>query len=145
MSTPTDLGIPTMDSNPSAPEAIFSAAMQTINDLIASVQIPFCYSGKPANNQRFTYKAGKKVLFPAGLTGSQFSIGTNPTATLAITLAKNGSTIGNLSISTSGVFTVTFASDVTFLVGDIFTATAPSSADATGADIAMTFMGTLKG
>jgi hypothetical protein len=71
---------------------------------------------------------------------SIFTIDTNPTATLVLTLAKNGGPIGTVSFSTSGVATVSFANDASFVAGDQFSVTNQATADATGAGIALTFV-----
>jgi len=101
------------------------------------------FSGVPANSQKYTYITGRAFTLPASLTGSQTHIGTNPTSTLTVTLNKNGSSIGTIAFSTSGTPTITFASSVSFAAGDILTLVCPSTADVTGADIAVTLLGTL--
>jgi hypothetical protein len=105
--------------------------------------IAFNFSGVPGASQKFSYIANRAFTLPTSLTGSQAAIGTNPTSTLTVTFNKNGSSIGSVAFSTGGVPTFTFSSPVSFSIGDILTAVAPGSPDATGADIAVNFKGSL--
>lgn len=84
----------------------------------------------------------RNLLLPADLENSGFSIQTAglPTANIIITLQKNGSSIGTLTVSTSGVFTVDFPSDIYFSVGDQFSVLWPSPQDLTAAQISLTFV-----
>lgn len=75
-----------------------------------------------------------------GIYPSIFTINTNPTATLTLTLKKNSTTIGTIAFSTSGVPTVTFTSQVDFVPTDKFYVLGQASADATGAGIDLTFV-----
>lgn len=61
------------------------------------------------------------------------------TASTTITLRKNGTSIGTIVFGIGGtVATVTIATAVSFVADDIFTITAPSTADATLADVLLT-------
>lgn len=100
------------------------------------------FSGVPAVSQKWTHIASEAFTLPASLTGSEAVIATNPTSTLTVALAKNGSSIGSIAYSTLGAPTFMFASQVSFAIGDVLTATCPASPDATGADIAFTLKGT---
>jgi hypothetical protein len=94
------------------------------------------FGGKPtATELVFKHSFRRQLKLVASLTGSKFLIDTNPTATMTWTINKNGSSVGTVAFSTSGVPTVTFSSDVTFAVDDTLSITAPGSVDATGADI----------
>lgn len=109
---------------------------------IQNVTLAPNFSGVLSNAAKYTFKAPWAFVLPASLTGSQAVIGTNPTGTLTLTLNKNGSSIGTIAFSTSGTPTITFASQVTFAVGDVLTIVGPGTADATGADIGLTLVGT---
>lgn len=99
------------------------------------------FGGLPAASEKlFIGIVATGFTLAASLTGSEFAIGTNPTSTLTITLKKNGSSIGTVAFSTGGVPTVTFASPVSFVAGDLFEVDAPGSQDATGADISLSFL-----
>lgn len=87
-------------------------------------------------------------LFPEAVTfadefvGSVASVGVNPTATFAINVQKNGSSVGSISISTAGVATfTTTGTTVSFAAGDVLTLVAPASVDATIARLRITMKG----
>jgi hypothetical protein len=82
------------------------------------------------------------VVFPGNFSGAQGRVGTNPTATFAVDVKKNGSSIGTMSISTSGVFTFTTTSGAaqSFAAGDYMEWVGPT-ADATIANFAATLPG----
>ena len=97
----------------------------------------------PASQVLLRYPFPRAVTFPAGLTGSQAVSAVAATAAATLTLAKNGTPIGTIDFAasaTSGTFT--FASDVSFAVGDTLTLTAPAAADATLADVGISLAGT---
>lgn len=107
--------------------------------------IPCAFIGTPPSSQvMLLVTFARAVTFSANFSGSVGSAGTNPTATASFTVAKNGTSVGGVSISTSGVaaFTTTGGSALTFAAGDVLKVTAPSSADATLANVAITFIGT---
>lgn len=82
------------------------------------------------------------VVFPGNFSGSRGYVGTNPAATFAIDVTKNGTTCGTISISTSGVFTFTSTSGaaVSFAAGDRMEWIGPT-ADASIANFAATLAG----
>ncbi len=76
----------------------------------------------------------RPVAFLANWGGSQGApVAINATATFTVTVAKNGSTVGTISISTSGVYTFATSggSAVSFATTDYVTFTAPGTPDAT--------------
>jgi hypothetical protein len=98
-------------------------------------------AGKPGASQLVCiYTAFSAQTFPANFGSPQQaygSVGVNPTATASYTVNKNGSSVGTISISTGGVFTFTTSGGTSFslAVGDRLTIVAPSSQDATLADV----------
>jgi len=86
----------------------------------------------------------RSVTFAANFSGSQGTVGTNPTATATYTVNKNGSSVGTIQISTAGAFTFATSGGaaVSFAAGDRLTITAPSPQDATLADVGITLAGT---
>lgn len=75
--------------------------------------------------------------------GARGHVGVNPTATAAFDVLKNGSSIGSVSISTSGVFTFnTTGAGVSMAAGDRLSLTTPSPQDATLSNVAIFFLGT---
>jgi hypothetical protein len=77
-------------------------------------------------------------------TGNEATAGTAATASAVFTLYVNGFSFGTMTFGAgSSVATFSIASTQTINPGDIFTIVAPSSADATLADIALTIKGSL--
>jgi len=101
--------------------------------------------GVPTNSQLLLqYVFVRAVDFPDEFVGSKGLVGTNPTAAATIDVKKNGTSIGTISITTGGVVTfVTAGAGVeNFVAGDKLELIAQASADATLADISITFNGT---
>lgn len=99
--------------------------------------------GKPSAAELFPIlTVPANWTLPAGLSGSVFSILSSslPTGAILLTLQKNGLSIGTISVSTSGVFTVSFPNDVSFATNDTFSVLWPSSQDATAGNISLTFL-----
>jgi hypothetical protein len=85
----------------------------------------------------------RSFSLPAGLTGSYVDAKTAATASTTITFTHNGTSIGTAVFAASGtVATLTFASAVTFAVGDTFEIVGPSTADTTLAGTRFYLMGT---
>jgi len=84
------------------------------------------------------------AVFAANFAGSAGHCGTNPTATAVYTLNKNGSSIGTCTISTSGTFTFATGGGAaqSLAAGDLLQVIAPSSVDATLADVNISWYGT---
>lgn len=93
----------------------------------------------------FIHAAARAISFPANFGASKGKCLTNPTSTAAFDVKKNGSSIGTISINTSGVFTFTTSGGTaqSLAVGDVLTVIAPSPADATLADVAYTLIATI--
>lgn len=82
------------------------------------------------------------VDFADNFAGSTGDAGSNPTATAEFDVLKNGVSIGDISVSTGGVFTFTTdAGAVSFTSGDVLTIVGPATADATLADVSITLLG----
>jgi Putative phage tail protein len=84
------------------------------------------------------------VTFPAGLAGSRASAGDGATATTSFAIARNGTAVGTMDFA-AGATTASFtmATATSFAAGDVLTLTAPAAPDATLADLAWTFQGTM--
>lgn len=90
----------------------------------------------------FVFTAVRDVVFPDDFDGSVGFCGSNPAATAAFDVLKNGSSVGSISISTSGVFTFsTTGGDVSLTVGDRLSLTTPSPQDASLANVSIVFKG----
>ena len=87
-------------------------------------------------------KVTTAFTLPSGLTGSYFTAGVASAATATLTIKQNGSSIGTINFSTSATGAATFASDVTFAVGDLFTIEGPATHDTTLADVSIDLAGT---
>lgn len=89
--------------------------------------------------------AVRPFTFPSGFAGSIAKAGVAATGTSTFDLKKNGgSAFGTFQFAGAAtVATFTLASPESFVVGDILTVTAPTTADATLADLAFTLRGIL--
>jgi hypothetical protein len=102
-------------------------------------------NGKPTASlvlQRYVFATA--VTFPAGLVGSQGTTGTAATAMATFEVEKNGVNIGTMvfaAAASTAAFAMTAA--ITFNAGDVLTLVAPAVPDATLANLAWTFMGTM--
>lgn len=86
------------------------------------------------------------IQLPISLTGSGGGCGVVSTADAVFTLARNGTTIGTVTFPAgSGVPVFSFTAAITFAAGDYFTVIAPSSQDATLADVSITFKAAING
>lgn len=83
------------------------------------------------------------VSFPAGLVGSLGSAAIAPTAAAVFSIQKNGVQIGTATFGASQASAVfSFASAVSFAVGDILSIVAPNPQDATLYDLSLVLVGT---
>ena len=102
-------------------------------------------AGKPgASALVLIFSAPRAVSFAGNFANSKGTAGVNPTVTATYTINKNGSGIGTIAVSTGGVVTFTTSSGAAqaLAIGDRLTVVAPSSQDATLADVAFTLAGT---
>jgi hypothetical protein len=103
------------------------------------------YNGKPAASEvlmRIPFT--RSVNFPDDLSGSQGVVGTAPTAQADFAIKKDGVQFATMTFAGSAT-TATFStssSDEDFAAGDVLTVEAPSSQDATLADVGFLLKGT---
>lgn len=85
------------------------------------------------------------VTFPINFAGSTGVALTNPTASFVITVKKNGSTVGTVTIGTGGVFTFATSGSATvaFAINDYMHLLAPAGTDATLMNLTLSFLGSL--
>lgn len=89
------------------------------------------------------YTFAEEVDFADDFAGSVADVETNPSATYTITVLKDGSSIGTISISTGGAVTFTTTGGaVTFAVGERLSLVGQSGAEGTLAGVSITFLGT---
>ncbi|MGE8142277.1 hypothetical protein ACQKOE_09905 [Novosphingobium sp. NPDC080210] len=85
----------------------------------------------------------ENVVFPDDFSGAAGVVGTNPTSSFVISIEKNGTAAGSITVSTAGVFTFsTTGTTLSFAAGDTIKVICPASADATVANLATTLKGT---
>jgi hypothetical protein len=88
-------------------------------------------------------KAARAFSLADNFAGSTCKVATNPTSTAVFDVLKNGSSIGSISIATSGVATFnTTGGGASFAINDILSVTAPTPQDATLSDVGVLFLGT---
>lgn len=97
----------------------------------------------PASQVILLVTFDRPVIFQGNFATSVGSCGVNPTATATFAVAKNGSGIGTVVVSTGGVvsFTSTSGAAQSFGIGDVMQVTGPASPDVTMANVAFTFSG----
>lgn len=130
-----------------------TAAAARTNLGIDDIRVSFFFTSIPTASEVLAlYIASDAFTIPAnfGTPNSVGVIGTNPTASFAIDVTRQvnatGSftTIGTITISTGGAFTFATASGTSksIAANDVIKFVAPSSADATAANCAITVRGT---
>lgn len=92
-----------------------------------------------------TLMFAREVTLPANLTGSVGTIGTNPSASMVLSLRDDGVEIGTITISTTGVFTfaTTGGTEKVIAAGSKVTLVGPATADTTAANADITIAGEL--
>ncbi len=100
--------------------------------------------GLPASGEVvLLFVTPRPFRIPANAAGSRLKAGTAATGTAVFSIQKNGSEVLTATVAASGT-TATFAGSQTdFAAGDVLRIIAPSTADATLADIAITLVATL--
>lgn len=111
----------------------------------SSYDMRFGFTTTPTTDQIIdTIMIGRDITLPANMTGSLGRVGVNPTATFDMLLKDDGTTIGTISVSTSGVFTFTTTSGTlkNIVAGSVLTLVAPTTVDATVENMTMTLLAT---
>ena len=105
-------------------------------------KVGFFFTSTPASSETLLmHVCAAAFSLSINFAGSQGYVGTNPTSSATLTVKKNGSSIGTIGISTSGVVTFSAGSATSFAAGDLISVVAPSTADATLANCAFTLLG----
>lgn len=106
--------------------------------------LPFFFTTTPTDGEvLLLHKAGADFTIPDDFTDALESyVGGYPDATFDLTVARNGVTVGTISVSTGGVVTATTISGaIAVAQGDLITITGPGTADTTAANMAFTIIG----
>lgn len=110
-----------------------------------SYSFGFFFTSPPlASETLLIHTAAQPFTIPADFANAIVATGTtNPTAPVALDVLNNGVSIGTITISAAGILTAVTVGNVDQAVikGDRITVVAPSTADATIADWAITFIG----
>ena len=118
----------------------------SINSAYTPYDIASCVLGMPnpgAASARLNIVRSFKL--PAGLSGSKITAEVAATDDSVFVILKNGVQIGAFTFAAGAVnATVSFASAITFAVGDKLTIMSPDTQDATLSDVTFTFMGNLQ-
>lgn len=106
--------------------------------------VPFGFTTAPAASETLLLHVfAEAVTFDDEWAGATEHVGTNPAASFALDVQKNGVSVGTITISDTGV--VTFATSggaVSFAVGDLLSIVGPGTADTSIANCAFTLKGT---
>jgi hypothetical protein len=107
--------------------------------------VAFFFTTAPtASEVMLLYTACESILLADDFAGSAGNVGTNPTASFALNVQKNGASVGTITISTGGGFTfVTSGTTVSLAAGDQIKIVAPATPDATIANVSITLKGSL--
>jgi hypothetical protein len=83
------------------------------------------------------------ATFPINFAGSVGGIVTNPTSSFVMPVKQNGTQVGTITVSTSGVYTfaTTSSTGLTISINDKLTVYGPATADSTAAGIFFTLAG----
>lgn len=106
--------------------------------------VAFGYTTTPTVSEiMLIHVFAEAVDFSANYAGSRGSVSTNPAASFVLTLTKNGSAAGTITVSTGGVstFATPGGTAISFGIGDVLRVTAPSPVDTTIANCAFTLLG----
>lgn len=107
----------------------------------------FYYAGQASvdSGELYRTKYASNVTYGANWSGCQGSIGVNPAATFVATVKKNGSSVGTITISTGGVYTLATSGGaaVSLAVGDVLTVVGPATHDSAAANISFRWKGAL--
>jgi len=112
---------------------------------VAQYIASFFFTSAPTSSEvLFLHVAAVAFTIPGNFASAlQSYVGTNPTASFALDVQKNGATIGTITVSTGGSVTATTTSGTSksIAAGDVIKIVAPGSADATAANMAFTLIG----
>lgn len=105
--------------------------------------IPIQCLGKPLSGETlYLFVAPRGFTLPMNLPNSQGKAGTAATGVATFNIQKNGTTVGTCTFTGGTTAAFSLATSVSFAAGDELSVVAPSPADASLANIAITLAGT---
>jgi hypothetical protein len=110
----------------------------------SAFEVPFFFVDAPTADQVIYLRIfTESVTFLNNFNGSQGKAGMAPSATYILSVFKNTTAVGNITIGTTGnaTFSFTSGSSLTFVPGDVLKVIAPSTTDSVIAH----FAGSLQG
>lgn len=115
----------------------------TVADEALPYDLGFFVAGLPGNGATtMIFIATRAFTLADDFAGSKYKNGSNPTATAVFDVQRNESSIGSISVNTSGVATFsTTGGGVSMAIGDRLKVVAPSPQDATLSDVSVVFRG----
>ncbi len=119
------------------------AAWNVVGSLLIPFSVGIAFTSTPTGSEVLAlYTFAEAVTFLDDWAGAVGDVGTNPTSSFVLDVQKNGSAVGTVTISTGGAFTfATTGAAVSFAIGDQIKIIAPVTADATVANVSITFKG----
>lgn len=120
------------------------SGLEFVAEIAPTVQVSTYQIAAPTALQLLLrYISAEAWTLPANMAGSRIDVGTVPTATATLTVKKNGSAVGTISITSAPAYTfaTTAGAAVSFAAGDILDLVAQTVPDATLAKIAVTLTG----
>lgn len=116
--------------------------LNAINNAVfaaAPVDIGIWVVGLPSASEKIlNFVSDRALTFPKNLAGSVAKAQTASTGTAVWNINKNGGNVGTLTFTASATGVFAMASAMTLAIGDILNVVAPTSQDATLADISIT-------
>jgi hypothetical protein len=104
--------------------------------------VPVAFTTAPdANEVLQLHVLAEAVSFASNWAGSTSTIGTPPSATYVLSIRRNGSQVGTISVATSGSVTFASSGSLTFAAGDVLSIVGPSVANGAISNSAFTLRG----
>ena len=136
----TDVSIASPSNNQSL---LYNSSASKWENVGTPFNIGVSITGLMANGEiLLQYVLPCAVTIPSGAAGSYAKANTAATGSTTATIKQNGTTVGTIVWSASGTAgVITISTAISLVAGDILQLTAPTTADATLADIGITLAG----
>lgn len=133
-----------LSGRPTLAAVATSGAYSDLSGTPPPYKIGFFFTTTPLVSEKLLiHVIANATTLPANFSTSVSSVGINPTSSFVLTVKKNGSTVGTITISTLGAvtFATTGGTSVPLVAGDVVEVDGPGVADATVANVAITLIG----